>query len=177
MQILDRLIRAETPARTDKLYFSPGSLPETLFYGAMAAKMKKEAVMLDGSLAEAHWLRGFALVDLDRSDAAKGDLDRAVQLAPLNSRYLAERGEWYKNRRDWERSYADFDQAVTAAGLSSGERTGRDKARALRGMAFARVEQDRLDDARKLLNQALAADPGNERTKADLADLAARKKR
>lgn len=161
--ILDGIIsRAQARyARETRLIYTSRSMAETVYYGGLAAAAKKSAVIIDETWSMALFLKAFALIDLNRPDEAKPLLDRAIAMAPMNSHYLGERGEWFKTRRDWTRSYADFEAAANAADLSPDDMKSFDKRRAWRGMAYVRIEQGQLDDAERLLRQALQLDPND----------------
>jgi tetratricopeptide (TPR) repeat protein len=107
LPILDKVIAAEESAHHDdkRMFFSARSLTEALLYAGMGASLKKNAVILDETWSTAYFLKAYALVDLNRAEEAKADLDKAVALAPQNAQFLAERGEWYKTRKDWNAAY------------------------------------------------------------------------
>lgn len=171
---LDELItqrEAEHPAKPDTVYFSAGSLVEALVYAAGPASMKNgtTVIVADGNWSKAYFLKGFALIDAQRSDEAIGWFDRAVVLSPMNAQFIAERAEWYKMRRDWVRAYDGFEEALGAAEFSADDMKVLHKGRALRGMAFARVEQGRLKEAEKLIRQALELNPDDGKARDELA--------
>jgi tetratricopeptide (TPR) repeat protein len=168
--LLDQII-AENEKRNSNnkmLVFSARSTMEAIMYGGLAATQKKDAIVLDGNWSTAYFLKGFALIDLGRAPEAIGWFDKAVALAPMNAQFLAERGEWHKSRKDWDKAYADFEQASTAAEFTEGDAKAFEKGRALRGMAFARIEQGRLDEAKKLLKQAEKANPKDPKIQQEL---------
>jgi tetratricopeptide (TPR) repeat protein len=180
------IIQAGTPAdalpildgiidRSEKAYsgetrqiFSARSLPETFLYTTLAAAAKKNALVVDDTWGMAHFLKGFALVDLNRPDEAKAQLDRAIELAPMNAQFLAERGEWHKNRKDWAKAYADFESASTAAEFSPDDIKNNHKARALRGMGFVKIELGELKEAEKLFKQSHKLEPDNPNARSEL---------
>jgi len=142
--------------------FAARSLTETILYSAMSTKLKKDVIVLDDTWATAYFLKGFALIDLNRSDEAKEPFDKALELSPMNAQFRAERGEWYKSRKDWANAFSDFEAASSAAEFSPENVKNTDKARALRGMGFVRIEQGQLDEAEKLFHQSLKLEPGNQ---------------
>lgn len=168
--ILDGIIeRAEKAHAGEKRQiFSASSMTETFLYATLAAAAKKDAIVVDDTWGMAHFLKGFALVDLDRADDAKAQLDRAIELAPMNAQFLSERGEWHKNRRDWAKAYADFESASTAAEFSPDDIKKSHKARALRGMGFVKIEQRDLKSAEKLFKQSLKLEPNNANARSEL---------
>jgi tetratricopeptide (TPR) repeat protein len=159
-------------AASGTLLFCARSTAETLLYSAMAASKKMSAQVLAEDSCYAYFLKGFALIELGRGDEAKPYLDKAITLAPMNSQFLGERGEWFKSRRDWGRAFADFETAASAAELSPEEMKSFDQRRAWRGLAFVRIEQGRLDDAEKLLRQCIDLDPSDAKAKRELEYIA-----
>jgi tetratricopeptide (TPR) repeat protein len=168
--IFDAVISDEESHHQDssQQYFSARSLTEAVIYSTLAAAQKRNSMILDDSWAYAHFLKGFALIDLGRADEAKPHLDKAIALAPMNAQFLAERGEWHKTRKDWPNAYADFESASTAAEFSPDASKMAEKGRALRGMAFARIEQGQLKEAEKLLKQALKLNPNDDGARSEL---------
>lgn len=170
LPILDQIIaRCEKAHAGEKRQiFSASSMTETILYAGLAAAAKKDALVLDDTWGMAHFLKGFALIDLNRPGEAKTQLDRAIELAPMNAQFLAERGEWHKGRKDWTKAYADFDSASTAADFSPDDLKKDHKARALRGMGFVKIEQGNLKGAEKLFKQSLKFDPNNAKARSEL---------
>jgi tetratricopeptide (TPR) repeat protein len=168
--ILDKVIAAEESRYRDekRLIFSARSMTEAILYAGMGAAQKKSAVVLDRTWSAAYFAKGFALVDLNRADEAKTYFDKALNLAPMNAQFLAERAEWFKSRKDWDKAYADFEAAASAANFSPDDARSFEQRRAWRGMAFARTEQGKLDEARQLLNKCLKLDPSDDKCKREL---------
>lgn len=156
------------PADSKTMVFSASNLTQTLFYSVIPATQKKNGVVVDGDWALAYFLKGFALIDLQRSEEALPFLDKAIALSPMDSQFLAERGEWYKSRKQWDKSFADFKAAADASGLSEDSMKSKHKARALRGMGFARIEQGDLKEAEKLFKESLELEPGNSNALSEL---------
>ena len=164
LPILDRLIaqfEQGHPATGKTMVFSASNLAQTLYYSGISAALKKDGIVVDGNWALAYFLKGFALVDLNRSDDALACFDRAIALSPADSQYLAERGEWYKSHKQWDKAFADFKAAADWSTLSDDSFQARNKSRGLRGMGFVRIEQGDLKEAEKLFRQSLEVEPGN----------------
>lgn len=123
---------------------------------------------MNESSGEAYFVKGFALVDLGRADDAKPYFDKAIALAPMNAQYLAERGEWYKSRKDWAHAYEDYESASSAAEFSPDGRKNAEKARALRGLGFVRIEQGELKEAERLYKESLRYQPDNAGARSEL---------
>jgi tetratricopeptide (TPR) repeat protein len=168
--LLDEVIGAEEAGHKHegRMIFSARTLTEAIVYSSMAGTQHKSAVVLDDTWSLGYFLKGYALVDLHRGNEAKSYLDKAIALSPMNAQYLAERGEWHKSQRDWTSSYADFDSASTAAEFSPDDSKSFEKRRALRGMAYARVEQGQLKEAENLLRACLKIDSSDEHAKDEL---------
>ena len=170
MAIFDKVIAAEQDQNRNekRLIFSARSMTEAILYAGLGAAKKKDAVVLDGTWSSAYFGKGFALIDLGRPDEAKAWFDKAIDLAPMNAQFLAERGEWFKSRKDWANAYADFEAASTAAEFAPDEAKSFEQRRAWRGMAFARTEQGKLDEARQLLQKCLKLDASDDKCQHEL---------
>ena len=167
---LDRIIAGqerEHAGETRRIYCAH-TPEETLTYMTMAATDGKSAVALDPTWCMAIFLKGFALIDLNRPDDARPYLERAVEMAPMNSQFLSELAEWHKVRHEWTEAYALFERAEPASDLSLAANRQFHKARAIRGMGFVLIEQGRLDDAEKLFRKCLEMDPNDEKAKIEL---------
>jgi tetratricopeptide (TPR) repeat protein len=172
--VLDALIAAQERTRKadPREAYCARSTQETILYSAMAAKAKKDAVILPESACYSMFLKGFALIDLKRSDEARAWFERALAMAPSNSQFIGELGEWYKSRRDWNKAASLYAQAETASAFSPADSQTFDKTRALRGRAFVLVERGKLDEAEKLYRQCLTLDPEDTRSKQELQYIA-----
>jgi Flp pilus assembly protein TadD len=170
IEALDRTIAEQSRAHAGerRQIYCAHSPAETLMYTGMAAQAKKEAVVLDPTWCMAIFLKGFALIDLDRSDEAGPLLEQALAMAPMNAQFLAELGEWHKVRREWDTAYSLFERAAAGAELSTDAVKLGHKTRALRGMGFVLIEQGKLDEAERLFRQCLELDPNDDHAKNEL---------
>jgi len=130
---------------------------------------------IDPAVCDAHFGKGFALIDMGRGDLAEAELRQATVMAPTNAHFANEYAELFKSRRDWQRSYDNFAQAWAIVDKST---TGPDvsiAARALRGMGFDKAAMGQYDEAEKLYTQSLQYDPNSDIAKAELGNIARRK--
>jgi tetratricopeptide (TPR) repeat protein len=168
--ILDALIAEEEQAHAGegRRIRSAQSSAESLMYALEGATDNRETVVVGPNWSMAVFLKGFALIDLGRSDEAKPLLEKAVEMSPMNAQFLAELGEWHKNRREWTEAYGLFERAADAAGISSESLRREQKGRGLRGMGFVLIEQGRFDEAEKLFRKCLKLNPSDQSAKTEL---------
>ena len=118
IQIFDSVASGYEGKYKDKntTYYSARSPAETLFYTLDAANSNKgSATVVSGNWGYAHYLKGYALLDLGRVPEAKVQLQRAVTLSPQNSQFLSELGHVYQLEKDWQSSLQIFQRAEDAA--------------------------------------------------------------
>lgn len=133
------------------------------------------SVEVEAALCEAHFGKGYALIDLGRGDLAEAELRAAAQMAPGNAHFANEYAELFKSRRDWQSSYDLFARAWAVVDKSTTGKDTRIAARALRGMGFTKAAMGQYDDAEKLYDQSLQYDSKSEIAKAELGNIARRK--
>jgi tetratricopeptide (TPR) repeat protein len=172
--LLDTLIADQERQRRgdSRQVYCARSQAETVLYSGQAAREKKAAIVLPEAACYSIFLKGFALIDLNRSDEARAWLERAVAMAPSNAHFLGELAEWYKMRKDWARSRDLFQRAVAASALSPENRQIFDKTRGMRGLGYILIEEGKLDEAEKLYRQCLRLDPNDARAKSQLDYIA-----
>lgn len=177
------LIRAGKPAQAVKMFDSVILASEQALGGdarprlcqsdaAAAPVAAGKAVAVSSAVCDAHFGKGYALVDLGRGDLAEAELRRATELAPDNAHFANEYAELFKSRREWQRSYDLFAHAWAIVDKSTAGEDAKVAARALRGMGYTRIEMGRLDDAAKLFRQSLDYDPSNVGAKTELDFIA-----
>lgn len=145
----------------DKLIFCADNSQQIIILLARAAAQKRDGVTLDKTWCTALFLKGFALIDLNRSAEAKPFLARAAEMAPLDAHFLNEYAEWYKSARQWQDAYNWFEKARDASQYSGEEFRNGQKARSLRGMGFVTIELGDLDKASKLFRESLELVPNH----------------
>lgn len=160
LPLLDQAIPVYERAyrRDDVLAYSARSMPETLFYALQGHEKNTSARVYGAEWGLAYFLKGFALIDLQRVAEAKPAYEAAIALSPRNSQFLAERAHIHAIERDWTKSFIAFEKALEATEFSPSPVKNRETARALRGMAFAQVELGNLDAAKALHERVLQMD-------------------
>jgi tetratricopeptide (TPR) repeat protein len=168
--VLDRAIAAESARYSgeSRQIYCAHTPEESLLYTLTAANDRKAAIVIEPTWCMAIFLKGFALIDLNRPDEARPLFERALAMAPMNSQFLAELGEWHKGHREWDRAYSLFEKALEGAIFSTPDIRNTHKTRALRGMAFVLIEQGKLDQAERRLRECLQINPNDESAKNEL---------
>ncbi|QSR18130.1 diguanylate cyclase [Novosphingobium sp. KA1] len=179
------MIRAGKPGKAVKLFDSVISANEQGLTGDARPRLclsekasghaaPRDAVMVSSAVCDAHFGKGFALVDLGRGDLAEAELRRATELAPDNAHYANEYAELFKSRRQFQESYDLFARAWSVVDKDTKGPDAGIAARALRGMGFNLIELGRLDEAKTMFSQSLAYDAGNAAAKTELDFIAQR---
>jgi Flp pilus assembly protein TadD len=159
-------------------YYSARTPTEALFYmtDAALADGKRGALAASGNWGYAHYLKGYALLDLGRPDEAKAELLRATALSPQNAQFLGELGHVYEVEKNWPLAMQTFERAEKAAKeFSPDNARNAELARAWRGEGYALVELGRLDEAEALYRKCLGLDPQDETAKQELAYVLSQK--
>lgn len=115
-----------------------------------------------------YFIKGFALIDLGRAPEALKWLQLAHDRAPLHAHFTNELAEWYKASRQWQRAYDLFSEASDSADNATDADRNAFKARALRGMGYAKIEMGDLDEAERLFKASLKLTPDNPAAKGEL---------
>jgi tetratricopeptide (TPR) repeat protein len=130
---------------------------ESLMYLLEAAKEKKgKTQVVSPNWAYAYYYKAYSLLDLGHVSEAKALLERAIALSPRNSQFLSELGHCYQLEKNWPMALQTFQSAEAAAGeFSPPEMKNNELSRALRGIGYSLIEQNRLDEAEKIYRQCL----------------------
>jgi tetratricopeptide (TPR) repeat protein len=170
LALLDKGIADQDKAHAGEthLLYSAHSPTQVLLYATQGAKEKKDVTVLGPGWSDLLFLKGFALIDLGRSDEAKAYLERAIALSPMHSQYLSEMGEWYKSHEDWERAHQFYQKAYDFAGFAPENGQLKEKTRALRGMGYVLTEQGKLKEAERAYRDCLKLDSRDEIAKGEL---------
>ena len=170
-RILDPMI-AEQEAQVRDIQatlYCANTAAESLQYLLAAANAKKSAVVVDRTLCDAYFMRGFAEVDLGKLAAAQADYEHALALSPSNPHYLNEVGQFHSRLHDWVGALALFHRAEDAAkGLAAEGRANAELGLALRGIGYVDVEVGKLDEAEAVYRHCLEIDPGDQKARGEL---------
>ncbi len=145
---------------------------EAILYAGMAAKDKANAVIAGPNYCTALFLKGFALVDLNRAAEAKETYRELLTHAPMNGQYLTEYAQLLGRERDWDAMLSTCGQAEAAADLAPDQAKTFQKTAALRCQGYALVEQHKLDEAQKRYEAALKVDPADAKSQGELRYIA-----
>ena len=148
--------------------YCASSQAQVILYMSLSASRSEEAVALDSTLCDAIFGKGFALIDMGQKAEARILLERAVELSPYNSQYIAELAELKKSERDWSGALEMFERAASAAEMAESADQPRLKARAWRGIGFARIELGDLDKAEAMFRKCLKLDPNDRGAQSEL---------
>lgn len=158
-------------AHTDAIVYSARGPSDTLLYSAMSPDRDlphpKKVLVLGPAWAMAYWARGFAYNEMARYDDAVGELQKALQRAPMDSQYNIEIGFAYQGKRQWDDSLAHYKAAETYASVTAAD-VPDTTCKALRGQGFALTEMHRLDEARAAYRACLKLIPDEPRSLAEL---------
>lgn len=145
-----------------------------LVAGATGA-VGKEPVLIDSAVCDAHFGKGYALIDMGRGDLAEAELRRATELAPFDAHYANEYAELFKSRRDWRTSLALFTRAWSVVDRNPAGPDAGLAARALRGIGYNEMMLGNLDEAERRFRQSLEFEADNKAARVELGYIARKK--
>ncbi|QIG80579.1 tetratricopeptide repeat protein [Stakelama tenebrarum] len=146
-----------------------------ILYSALGrqAEGNRDTQVLDSTWCTALWMKGFALIDLERPEEALGYYRRATELSPFSPQYFVELGYAYKELGQWEESAKAYRQAAEGAQMAfQDEERDRWLRRAWYGEAYAFIELGRWAEAEALLRKCLEVAPGDEKVLSELRYIA-----
>jgi len=168
-------------ARERRKVYSARTGTEAIYYMVMSATVgdgnsgrTKGAVVANGAWSEAHWMKGYALVELERFDEAKVALRRALELSPLFPSVWSELGALYQLDKNWPDALKAYQEAEEGAKMiypAGPEQTDR-LTRALRGQGYVLIETDKLDEAEARYRRVLELVPDEPGAKRELTYIA-----
>lgn len=131
-------------------------------------KGKKNAIVLSSTWANAYYMKGWALEELQRLPQARAVIEQANKLSPYNSQYLSELAYLHVLDKDWAKAEELYKSAEEHAALSPDDVKQVELGRARRGLGYVFVELGRLDDAEKKYLECLKDDPKDDKAAAEL---------
>ena len=137
------------------------SSTETLAYMAIAAKAKAGAIAVGPGYCTAMFLKGYALIDLNRITDARAVYERLVSFAPMNTHFLAELGQSYRYERNWPKMLETCTTAEGYAELSDPAEVNKVKRMGWRCMGYALIEQHKYDEAAELYRKCIKLEPND----------------
>jgi tetratricopeptide (TPR) repeat protein len=150
-------------------YYCARHTPEMLFYMLQAATDQKSGRGVPMNWATSYFLKGYALMELNRPADARQSLQQAITLSPQNAQFLSELGYAYQIEKDWPAALDAFKRASEAAQQFSPQPVqSTELRRAWRGMGFALVEMKRTDEAEALYRKCLELDQNDAAAKHEL---------
>lgn len=162
-------------ADQDIVVYSARDTERSLLYLTMAAAASekagapaKNAIVIGPAWAMAHWAKGFAYNAIGQYMQARGELIKALQLAPMNSQYTSELAYTWLKAKDWNKALGLYRNAADNAELVPSPGNVRPKCVALRGQGYALVELHRLDEATKAYQDCLKINPDDPKSKGEL---------
>lgn len=138
---------------------------------------KSMTVAIPSDICLAYFLKGFALIDLNKPKDALPFLEEASKLDPDNPQYLAELGEWHKIDKNWPKSLEYFTKASETSDMAIATMQDKQKAREIsnqhrcrsyRGIAFNQIELHQLAKAKEALEKCLKLIPNDPKSKAEM---------
>jgi tetratricopeptide (TPR) repeat protein len=154
-----------------KVFASRGQV-ETIYYMLLAAATNFPAQAVDTTCSDALYLRGYAELDLGNIGSAQTYVERAIAMAPVNSQYLSELGHIHQINKKWTDSLEAFSASEESAETYSPEEIKNSElSRAKRGIAFALIELNRIDEAEIKYKECLDIDPNDKKSLHELGYL------
>lgn len=185
IQLLEPVVAALQELQQKQVSQCADGMGQTILLSAMqAAAMKKtaqekpqddakSAVVIDSAFCLAPFLKGFALIDLQRWDDAQPMLRLASESAPLDAQFRNEYAEWHKGMKQWQKAHDIFAEAYELGELETDESVKKfNQARALRGMGFTEIEMGDLEKAEESFKKSLKLIPDNQGAKSELQYIA-----
>jgi len=137
-------------------FYAVRSPIETIYYMIKAASENNSAVAVAPTCAEALYLKGYSLLDLNKVESAEEYLLRAVDMSPVNSMYLSELAHIYQIKKDWNKSLEVYRKSEQNAETYSPQEVKlKELSRAKRGVGFVLIELGRLDEAEAKFRECL----------------------
>jgi tetratricopeptide (TPR) repeat protein len=152
--------------------FSSRGQTETIYYMLLASAENIQAIAVNTTCSDALYFRGYVEMDRGNLEVAQTYVERAIAMAPVNSRYLSELGHIHQTNKKWNDALEVFSTSEESADIYSPDSLkNKELMRAKRGVAFALTELNRIDEAESKYKECLAIDPNDKNSLHELEYL------
>ena len=141
--------------RQDNLFLSFLSLEEFLAFVKGQPPPEREVVWLHPYYSQAHYYKGYALVQLERTREAIGEIQRAIDLNPMHGPFYLELAYIHARQRDFDRALSLYNHALERDYFPQKSAT----AAAYRGIGYIYIESGMLQEAVKMYEKSLELEP------------------
>jgi tetratricopeptide (TPR) repeat protein len=149
--------------------YSAQNQMQVILYAALPDEKMPGVEVMDGDWADAYLMKAYALIELKNIPEAQDALAAAIRLSPMNPQYQSELGYTYQVLKQCDASIESYRAAASVAELgSTDDRKLEDLGLAWRGEGYCLVEQGKLDEAEAVYRKALAANPKDRKSQAEL---------
>ena len=165
-------------AYINKRLYSARTQEEYEFYKSSAKSENRLALVLSETWSLAYYLKAYALLELKELKLAKKSMQKALALAPSNSKYLSEMGHIYhldKNMNSALKSYLLAEKSASFFSPKSLKKS--ELLRAKRGIGFSYTELNQLNRAENIYREVLAIDSSDKIAKRELKYIQELKKK
>lgn len=167
LQCFDRIItdyESHYPDGEGKTHLACLSLDEFLAFLKAHEKEKQSVVWLNPCYAQAHYYKGYTLIQLDRLEEAINELEQAVSLNPMHGAYYLELAYIYARLKKFDVALKLYIRA-TKTDFSPGRSS---TAAAFRGIGFIYIESGLLAAAINMYERSLEIEPDHAIAKNEL---------
>lgn len=142
-------------SRGDKLYLSFLSLEEFLAFVKGEPPPEREVVWLHPYYSQAHYYKGYALVQLEKTREAIHEIQRAIELNPMHGPFYLELAYIHARQRDFDRALSLYQNALDRDFFPQKSAT----AAAYRGIGYIYIESNMLAEAVRMYERSLELEP------------------
>jgi tetratricopeptide (TPR) repeat protein len=150
--------------RNDKLFLSFLSLEEFLAFVKGQPPPEREVVWLHPYYSQAHYYKGYALVQLERTREAMAEIQRAIDLNPMHGPFYLELAYIHARARDFDLALSLYKNALERDYFPQKSAT----AAAYRGIGYIYIESGMLQEAIKMYEHSLELEPESAIAKQEL---------
>ncbi|MEO7690361.1 MAG: tetratricopeptide repeat protein [Sphingomonas sp.] len=137
-----------------------------------AAHDKVDAVAVGEPLCLAHYIKGYALVDLGRFAEAQAEFEGLVAMAPYNARYVFELANTHRMQKHYDIAMKGYQQAADLASMAPEGREKIERGIAWRQIGWIYVEQGDFEKGEAMYRKCLDLDPNDKKAQAELEYIA-----